>query len=85
MSRAPSTVQVDHFDLAQTVAYLHQRGLTHISERSVTRATYEGRKLLKRVRIGSRTYWTKPDIDSWLEHLRTQSGVRATVVSSGDE
>lgn len=72
MSEAATAVENDFFDLPGVVAYLHSKGLTHVTKRSVTRATYEGRKLLNRTRVGERTYWCRQDVDSWLETLRSQ-------------
>lgn len=74
MSRiAAATVEQEFFDCADVVTYLHGKGLKHITERSVIRATYEGRKLLKSTRIGARTYWAREDVDAWIKRLRNQA------------
>ncbi|ORJ63835.1 hypothetical protein B5M45_04670 [Mycobacterium simiae] len=71
MSRSPlPTIKSEFFDRAGVVAYLHAKGLKHMTERSVIRATYEGRKLLKCTRIGARVYWHRSDVDAWIEALR---------------
>ena len=73
MSRvAVPAVEKEFFDRAGVVEYLHTKGLRHITERSVIRATYEGRKLLNCTRIGARTYWHRSDVDAWIQTLRNQ-------------
>lgn len=74
MSRiAAPTVESEFFDRNAVVAYLHGKGLKHITERSVVRATYEGRKLLRCTRIGARVYWHRSDVDAWIDSLRGQA------------
>ncbi len=73
MSRtAMPAVESEFFDKAEVVTYLHALGLKHITERSIIRATYEGRKLLRSTRIGARVYWHRDDVDAWIDALRTQ-------------
>jgi hypothetical protein len=72
MSRFAAPVESEFFDRDAVVKYLHAKGLKHITERSVIRATYEGRKLLRCTRIGARTYWHRSDVDAWINTLRSQ-------------
>jgi hypothetical protein len=75
MSRsAAAETESEFFDRQAIVTYLHSKGLKHITERSVIRATYEGHKRLKSTRIGARTYWHRSDVDAWIESLRSQNG-----------
>lgn len=55
------------------VAYLHSKGLTHYNERKVLRATYEGRKLLKKSKFDGRVYWAREDVDEWINLQRIQT------------
>lgn len=69
---AMPVIESEFLDRAGVVEYLHSKGLIHITERSVIRATYEGRKLLKSTRIAARTYWAREDVDAWIETLRNE-------------
>lgn len=64
---APNT---EFFDCAGVVAYLHSKGLKHYTERKVLRATYEGRKLLKKTKFDGRVYWAREDVDTWINRQR---------------
>lgn len=67
MSRsAPTVPNTDYLSCADVVVYLHSKGLTHYNERKVLRATYEGRKLLKKTKFDGRVYWSREDVDAWI-------------------
>lgn len=74
MSRSAALVpDTEYFDCAGVVAYVHSKGLTHYNERKILRATYEGRKLLKKRKFDGRVYWAREDVDDWISLQRNQS------------
>lgn len=63
----------DFLDCAGVVAYVHSKGLSHYNERKILRATYEGRKLLKKTKFDGRVYWARDDVDEWIKQQRNQN------------
>lgn len=61
----------DFFDVQGVVAYLHSKGLKHMTRRSVLRATYESNQPLKKTRYGNRVYWAREDVDAWIDAKRS--------------
>jgi hypothetical protein len=69
VSRAATTIEADeiYFTRTEVVDYCRNvRNLSSVSEGTIIRATYEGRRLLKGTKIGARLYYARSDVDRWL-------------------
>lgn len=69
MSHVAPTIDSDevYFTAAEVVEYCREvRNLKTITEGTIRRATYEGRKLLKPTKISNRLYYARSDVDRWL-------------------
>lgn len=69
MSRVASVIDSDevYFTRAELVEHCRNvRNLKSVTEGTILRATYEGRKLLKGTKIGNRLYYARSDVDRWL-------------------
>ena len=69
MSHTVSTIESDeiYYSRSEVVDYCRTvRNLKTVSEGTILRATYEGRKLLKGTKIGARLYYARSDVDRWL-------------------
>ncbi len=71
-SATDQTMRTEYLTVEGVVAYLHSKGLTHYNERKVLRATYEGRRLLRKTKFGGRVYWAREDVDEWINTQRNQ-------------
>jgi hypothetical protein len=69
VSRAASAIESDeiYYTRTEVVDYCKEtRNLRTVTEGTILRATYEGRKLLKGTKIGNRLYYARSDVDRWL-------------------
>lgn len=56
-----------YFTAAEVVEYCREvRNLKTITEGTIRRATYEGRKPLVSSKIGGRIHYARSDVDRWL-------------------
>lgn len=56
----------EYFDYARAVAYCHRVGATTVTEKTLKKYAYEGKRPLRRTKIAGRIYFARTDIDSWL-------------------
>jgi hypothetical protein len=61
-----AVIDEEYFEYADAIAYLHEKGLRHVTYRTLVKAAYEGRRPLKRTKIGGRIYFARSDVDSWV-------------------
>jgi hypothetical protein len=67
MSRGATTLEDEEFfDRSGVVEECHKVGLKHITEGSVIRATYYGKRPLKSTRVGNRIYYSRSAIGAWI-------------------
>lgn len=55
-----------YYDRKGVARLARERGLSHITENSVSTAAYKGNKPLKLTKINGRVYFKIEDIEAWL-------------------
>ena len=56
----------EYFTYERAVEYVHSKGVPTVTARTLEKYAYEGRRPLKRTKIGGRIYFARSDLDAWL-------------------
>lgn len=52
--------------MEETIQICHEAGAKHVTRNSIIAAVYQGKRTLRRTKVGGRVYFRRSDIDKWL-------------------